>query len=237
MRIGKGSERISIRAMVLFSGVQKVIQAVVSRVILRLAQNHLFKRRLATCQRLEGTNCIAKEILHRRKEDRMMRKQSVNSRIGRVGNVVLQADAFRSTLRLSLFALRLNAGRQAKGNGGVERKVGEVRDRQKPIKVYVSDEERRQIEEKAEACQLAPSAYLRSLGMGYKPRSGFDREAIGELGKLNADQGRLGGLLKLWLSEKKGEGASAKSVRGLLEQIEETQETIVRVMMKESRRL
>jgi hypothetical protein len=116
-------------------------------------------------------------------------------------------------------------------------KVGEVRDRQKPLKVYVSEEERRQIEAKAEACQLVPSAYLRSLGIGYKPKSVFDREAIGTLAKLNADQGRLGGLLKLWLSEKAGEGAPVKSVRGLLEQIEETQTAIVRVMMQESRRL
>jgi hypothetical protein len=118
-----------------------------------------------------------------------------------------------------------------------ETKERDVRDRQKPIKVYVSEEERREIEAKAEACQLAPSAYLRSVGIGYKPKSAFDREAIEVLAKLNADQGRLGGLLKLWLSESPGEGAPVKSVRGLLEQIEETQTAIVRVMMKESRRL
>jgi hypothetical protein len=117
------------------------------------------------------------------------------------------------------------------------RKEREVRDRQKPLRVYVSEEERRQIEATAEACQQAPSAYLRSLGMGYKPKSAFDREAIEALAKLNADQGRLGGLLKLWLSEKPGEGASVKNVRALLEQIEETQTAIVRVMMQESRRL
>ena len=135
-----------------------------------------------------------------------------------------------------LIRLRLNVG-GSQGLGMVGSKVKDVRDRQKPIKVYVSDDERQRIEAKAEACQLVPSAYLRALGIGYKPKSAFDREAIEVLAKLNADQGRLGGLLKLWLSEKKGEGASVKSVRALLEQIEEAQTAIVRVMMQESRRL
>ena len=128
---------------------------------------------------------------------------------------------------------RLNAG----GRQGLGMVDSEVRDRQKPIKVYVSEEERRQIEEKARVCQLAPSAYLRAVGIGNKPKSAFDREAIETLAKLNADQGRLGGLLKLWLTEKPGEGAPVKSVRGLLQQIEETQRTIVKLMMQESRRL
>jgi hypothetical protein len=52
--------------------------------------------------------------------------------------------------------------------------------------------------------------------------------------KLHADQGRLGGLLKLWLSEKTGEGAPAKDVRAVLQQIESLQMQIARLVMKET---
>lgn len=112
-----------------------------------------------------------------------------------------------------------------------------VRDRQKPLKVYVSEEERQKIETLARDCQLAPSAYLRSVGMGYQPKSAFDREVIQLLAKLHADQGRLGGLLKLWLSERNGDGAPAKDVRNLLHQIEDLQASIAKLVMEEARRL
>jgi hypothetical protein len=116
-------------------------------------------------------------------------------------------------------------------------KVGDVRDRQKPLRVYVSPAERQRVEALARDCNLVPSAYLRSVGLGYQPRSSFDRKAVQQLAKLHADQGRLGGLLKLWLSEKRGEGAPVKSVRSLLEQIESLQMEIAKLVMEEARRL
>ena len=44
------------------------------------------------------------------------------------------------------------------------------------------------------------SSYLRSVGIGYQPKSVLDHKAIEDLAKVNADLGRLGGLLKMWLA-------------------------------------
>ena len=79
------------------------------------------------------------------------------------------------------------------------RKVEESRDRNRPLKVFVSERERAEIETRAAAAGLSVSAYLRNLGLGFLPHSTLDHKAILALLKVNADQGRLGGLLKLWL--------------------------------------
>jgi hypothetical protein len=113
----------------------------------------------------------------------------------------------------------------------------QIRDRQKPFRVYVSSEERQRIEALAKDCKLAPSTYLRNVGLGNQPRSSFDRKAIQQLAKLHAEQGQLGELLKVWLSQKNGEGAPGKSVRTLLEQIESLQMDIAKLVMEEARRL
>ncbi len=89
----------------------------------------------------------------------------------------------------------------------------------------------------AQNTKLSNSEFLRNLGQGYEPKSTFDKEAIHELAKIHANQGRLGGLLKLWLSEKKGEGAPVKSVRSLLQEIETLQFAMAKLVMKEARRL
>jgi hypothetical protein len=47
---------------------------------------------------------------------------------------------------------------------------------------------------------LSVSRYLRDVGMGYEPQSVIDAELVRQLSKINGDQGRLGGLLKLWLT-------------------------------------
>lgn len=113
----------------------------------------------------------------------------------------------------------------------------ETRDRKNPIKVYVSTSERKKIEQHAVASSKHPSTFLREVGLGSVPKSRFDREAIQKLVKLHADQGRLGGLLKLWLSTKKGEGADASNIRSVLQQIESLQMELAKVVMAEKKRL
>jgi hypothetical protein len=103
--------------------------------------------------------------------------------------------------------------------------------------VWCDDDEFDEIKTNAQAAKLSNSEFLRNLGQGYEPKSAFDSDAIQQLAKLHADQGRLGGLLKLWLSEKNGEGAPGKSVRSLLEQIESLQMDIAKLVMEEARRL
>jgi hypothetical protein len=102
----------------------------------------------------------------------------------------------------------------------------QTRDRLKPIKVYVSGEEREAIDTHAKACSLTVSAYLRALGVGYEPKSTLDQQDIINLVRVHGNQGRLGGLLKLWLTEKPGQGAPAYDVRKLLRQIEALQERL-----------
>lgn len=113
----------------------------------------------------------------------------------------------------------------------------DCRDRLHPIKVYVSARERAEIEHRANAVKLAPSTLMRSLALGFEPKSAFDKDAIAMLIKLHADQGRLGGLLKLWLTERKGEGLNTSNVRSVLQQIESLQMELAHIVMSEKKRL
>ena len=97
------------------------------------------------------------------------------------------------------------------------------RDRNRPLKVLVSGRERAEIETRAAATGLSVSAYLRNLGLGFQPHSTLDHEAILALLKVNADQGRLGGLFKLWLSEQSTASAETLEIRKLLIDIEDCQ--------------
>jgi len=100
----------------------------------------------------------------------------------------------------------------------------EVRDRLRPLRVVVSQSERQEIERRAAAASLSVSAYLRAAGMGATFRSATSsHEQVAALAKVNADQGRLGGLLKLWLSERPGQGATVRDVRTLLDRLGEVQ--------------
>jgi hypothetical protein len=96
------------------------------------------------------------------------------------------------------------------------------------IKVRVLPAEKEQIEELARATGLSASSYLRLVGLGYQPRSVVDLDKVQELVAINGDLGRLGGLLKLWLSDdaKLAEMEPEKMhriIRGVLEKIEANQ--------------
>jgi hypothetical protein len=95
-----------------------------------------------------------------------------------------------------------------------------MRGRRHAVKLYVSAQEHGRLLQLAQGCDLPVSVYLRRLGTGYEPKSTLDAQAILSLVKVNADQGRLGGLLKLWLSERPGEGAAGFEVRQVLRRIE-----------------
>ena len=102
-------------------------------------------------------------------------------------------------------------------------KVEESRDRNRPLKVFVSERERADIETRAAATGLSVSAYLRNLGLGFQPHSTLDQQAILALLKVNADQGRLGGLFKLWLSGQSAPLPDIANIRKLLAAIENCQ--------------
>jgi hypothetical protein len=48
---------------------------------------------------------------------------------------------------------------------------------------------------------MSVASYLRAVGAGYQPRAVVDRDQVDAMLKINGDLGRLGGLLKLWLSD------------------------------------
>ena len=82
-----------------------------------------------------------------------------------------------------------------------------TRPRGTPIKVWVTPEERAEIADRAEQAGLSLSAYMRAAGLNHRIKSVYDLEAVGDLVRVNADLGRVAGLLKLWLAERPEQGA------------------------------
>lgn len=96
--------------------------------------------------------------------------------------------------------------------------------RENALRVWVAPEEKEQIQTNAENCSLSCSAYLRQLGLGYIPASKLDATAMRELAKVNGDMGRLGGLLKMMLTNQERRTPEAeKALERLLGEIEQTQ--------------
>ena len=100
------------------------------------------------------------------------------------------------------------------------------------VKVSLSPAERAAIEERAVATGRSLSSLLRDLGLGFEPKAILDLQAVQALVKVNADQGRLGGLLKLWLTDRPGEGAPTIEVRRLLQEIESAQAELRRLIQR-----
>src|SRR5208337_178753 len=107
-----------------------------------------------------------------------------------------------------------------------EERQPERRDKARPVKVYLSPAERADIETKAGATGLPVAVFLRRVGLGAAVPSILDHKAVLALLKVNADEGRLGALLKLWLSGGHTGAASAAEIRRLLHDIESTQRTL-----------
>lgn len=63
--------------------------------------------------------------------------------------------------------------------------------RQRALKVYLSDIDRLVIEEKAGAHNLSASSYMRRTALGYRPKPMLDHQTALELIKVNGDLGRL----------------------------------------------
>lgn len=68
------------------------------------------------------------------------------------------------------------------------------------LRVYCSAAERENIEMNAREAGYSVSRYLRLLGLNGAVRSRIDAQQVKKLARINADQGRLGGLLKALLT-------------------------------------
>ncbi|MBK6612613.1 conjugal transfer transcriptional regulator TraJ [Ottowia sp.] len=105
------------------------------------------------------------------------------------------------------------------------------------ILVPVLPEEKAGIEGMARLTGNSTAGYLRAVGLGYGVKPVLDYERARELCRINGDLGRLGGLLKLWLSSDKRlerftPEEQAKLVVATLNAIEETQHEMRAVIQK-----
>ncbi|HCE6625614.1 TPA: CopG family transcriptional regulator [Pseudomonas aeruginosa] len=92
-----------------------------------------------------------------------------------------------------------------------------------PIKVWVTDDEKAELTRRADSSGLSCAAFLRAVGLNQPIGSRADLEAVRELVKLNGDFGRVAGLLKLWLVEKRGQGAKPIDVERMMIDFRELQ--------------
>ncbi len=101
-----------------------------------------------------------------------------------------------------------------------------VKDCNRPIKVLVSEQERNELLSRSKKAGIPVSTFLRSAGLGYRPKSKLDSKVAMELLQVNGDLGRLGGLLKLWLS--KADSSEVSDIRAVLKKIDSTMDEIRR---------
>lgn len=107
-----------------------------------------------------------------------------------------------------------------------------TRPRQKRIEVWLTTEEDAELRRLAAVAGLSLSAYLRLAGMNHPIKSVYDLDAVRDLVAIAGDLGRLGGLMKLWLAERRGEGAPVAAVNKCLENALDLQSEIKRKLKK-----
>lgn len=111
-----------------------------------------------------------------------------------------------------------------------------TRPRGSRIDVWVTLDERAEIGDRAAQAGLSLSAYLRVAGLNQPVRSVIDQEAVAGLAKLHADLGRSAGLLKLYLSQPRPAGATARAEAvELIQALQRTQGQILALASKATR--
>ncbi|MDD4616395.1 MAG: conjugal transfer transcriptional regulator TraJ [Alphaproteobacteria bacterium] len=99
------------------------------------------------------------------------------------------------------------------------------------LRVPVTQTEKEEIEHNAESVGLSVARFLRNIGIGYEVRSIVDHKQVNELVKINGDLGRLGGLLKMWLTnDARTADFGASTILAVLARIEETQTAMKEIM-------
>ncbi|WP_454764047.1 conjugal transfer transcriptional regulator TraJ [Cupriavidus campinensis] len=101
------------------------------------------------------------------------------------------------------------------------------------LRVPVLPDEEAAIKRNAAAAGMSVAAYLRNVGVGYEIRGILDLASVQDLARVNGDLGRLGGLLKLWLTnDERTAGFTPATIRVLLTKIETTQDELRAVMKR-----
>lgn len=108
---------------------------------------------------------------------------------------------------------------------GAEDKKGDTKGRRQGrprgrcIPVWVTEEEYLAISGKANDSGQSLSGYLRAVGLRRKLNPVSDVQVMSDVLKVNADIGRLGGLIKLWLSDRKQMDVSRESLQKTLDEV------------------
>jgi len=101
-----------------------------------------------------------------------------------------------------------------------------------PVKVWVTDAEKAKIAERAALSGLSLSGYMLAAGLNHPIRSVYDLKAVADLGRVNGDLGRVAGLLKLWLAEKRGQGARPIDVEKMMTEFRVIQTELSAIMRR-----
>ncbi len=104
--------------------------------------------------------------------------------------------------------------------------------RQQHLRVPVLPVEKETIERQAKQAGMSVARYLREVGQGYPIRGIVDYEQVRELARINGDLGRLGGLLKWWLTNDERTAQFGEStILAVLDRILDTQDQMGKVML------
>lgn len=105
-----------------------------------------------------------------------------------------------------------------------------TRPRRERIEVWVDATEKAELVQKAAAAGLSNAGFLRAVGLNTPIAARADLDAVRDLVKVNGDLGRVAGLLKLWLAEKRGQGATPIEVEAMMVEFRKLQAEIVEKM-------
>jgi hypothetical protein len=95
----------------------------------------------------------------------------------------------------------------------------------KHLRVPVLPDEESEIKRLAAAANKTVAEYLRNVGLGYEVHGILDNRRVEDMLRINGDLGRLGGLLKLWLTnDERTKVFGESTIRVLLSKIEGTQD-------------
>lgn len=99
------------------------------------------------------------------------------------------------------------------------------------ITVYCLPDEKKLIEENAKAAGKTASSFLLAVGQGYQVNGIVDAVQVREMARISGDLGRLGGLLKWWLTDDaRVANFTPETIRAVLTKIEDTQVELGAVM-------
>lgn len=97
------------------------------------------------------------------------------------------------------------------------------------IQIYVTDDEFKEIQSSSERAGLSMSTFAKRVCLGTEVKSVEGAVFRLELRRLHADIGRVGGLLKLWLTERDQHAGQA---RRLLHELEDRQSELQKLIDK-----